>query len=215
MRDFINLEDVFNDYVKEVAGKTSTYALPKTLLSQATYSEVDVSQDLEKLASIALDGPEEAKVLQDHKPQTLNEMQLINETLELAAALDKAGLVALSQELDLAVAKYMGQTVKIANPDEDERNAKFAKLDTLIAATLDGKHWMLQHYRDGLNSKLKEAQVAPEKLKEVAANFLDIMKNLSTLSDMKEPFERMKQAWPAVQTLVKESVKPLDAPLAV
>lgn len=127
--------------------------------------------------------------------------------LAFAAELDDAGLASFAQEIDIAVAKWMGSQVKMANDVAGEQQAAKAQLATLIATALDGNNFLLKHYKGYLEDKVNKAD--PDDL---VGSYREVMRHLGSLPEMKSNFELMSEAWPVVEELSKRAhaVSPLQ-----
>lgn len=127
---------------------------------------------------------------------------LAAKVLDLATKLDSAGFVRWAQELDGAVADFVGQP--LATTEDQQKEQLAGQLSTLVAASLEGKHWLLAHAKQNLDDKLKEAIADPTKMKSFASAYQEMMDTLGKVPDLKEHHERMIMAWPTVQNLAKQ-----------
>ena len=218
MADYIDTEEIFNDFANRIAGSKSSFALPRSLLEEKPYSEIDVSDELERIISKSanladifdmkenedleeMDRKDEDTVIENGKYEDLSNDKIATSALSLASKLDKLGFVSLASQLDIAVAEFLGQTVKTAEEHSVERN--MGQINQLVTASLEGDHWLLSHYRDNLKQKLVEANGEPEKLSAFANLFGEVAEHLGTLPELKANHERMVKASATVESLIK------------
>jgi len=238
----INVNQVFDEYAKIMSDKghlekKANYSLPEFVVGNNDYSEIEINDVLQRMASeklYELDSedvlggahPEGSTKIVD-APDGLGEVETLEATqkkihdiaekkiklakmvVALINDLDKNGFSELTKDLDNKLAGFLGTNIPTKTAQQAEE--AIVQLSDLVGGAFTESNILVDHYRDELNNHLAELAMNPSEmaLREFPKMYYKYLEHLWSRPEGKAVAKNMYSIYNDVVSLSDEAAKAL------